>query len=155
MLSFKEILTAIGSIGVHALKDDVDRVTATGKTAASIRFEVEEKDGVSRLRIFARKFFRALETGRGPRRSNTESGFTDGMLEYVRARMGLSGKEAERMANFLRWRINKEGDETFKRGGRVVYSPTLEQIKDEAKQVAKKEFKSFFFSEIKQAFNVR
>lgn len=130
-LTVAEILTQYGLIGVEALRDDVSRVSATNKTQDSIRFEVSSQDNVHRLVFFARKYFSALETGRGPRKSSEDSGFKDEMYEYMQARgigQDLPEKKRKALAKFLVLKINLEGDKTFKKGGRVVYSPTLQRI---------------------------
>ena len=55
-MSVQSILTTYGQIGVELLKQSIPK--ATGKTAASIHFEVTP----NRLQIFGRAFFKALET---------------------------------------------------------------------------------------------
>jgi len=141
-----DVLNKYGKIGVEALKQDVSKVSATGETAASIRYEVSI-GVISTLTYYGRKFFKALETGRGPRKTNEESGFKDYMLKYMAARgigSDLSQKKRENLAKFLVLKINREGDATFKMGGRTVYTPTLEKIKEElTDEVVKDRVKSY------------
>lgn len=150
-----DTLNKYGKIGVEALRQDVNKVSATGKTADSIRYEVITSSEYTSLIIYGRAFFKALETGRGPRRSSEDSGFKDYMLEYMRAKgigSDLSEKKRQQLAKFLVLKINREGDATFKRGGRVVYTPTLEKLKSEVITAAKKEVKVSYTKKIIDGF---
>lgn len=145
------ILNQYGQIGVEALKEDVSKVSATGKTERSIRYEVEQKGTISVLRFIGREFFQTLETGRGPRKSSTYGEFDVSMYEYLQARgigADLSEKKRKQLARFLTWKINKEGDKTFKMGGRIVYSPTLSKLADELKAALAKDIRLYFLKEI-------
>lgn len=152
--AIQDILTAYGAIGVQMLKNAVPKVT--GKTAASIHAEV----GENRLKIFGREFFRALETGRSPRESSSYGHFDSNLEGWLRAK-GFPTKKSKSgvtyyklgdqwfSAKSLAWKINKEGDKTFRQGGKDVYFQMLEKWvkeltakiadqkrKDIAKQVA-------------------
>lgn len=134
METITAILTRYGTIGVESIKQDVNQVSATGKTAESVRFEVTFKDGRWTLTFYGREFFKAIETGRGPRRSSTYSGFDESLLEYMKARgigSDLSEKKRKQLARFLAYKINREGDLTYKKGGRIVYSENLSKLVDE------------------------
>lgn len=149
-----QVLDNYGKLGVAALKQDVDKVSATGKTAASIRYEVVQKDTMQSLVIYGRQFFKALETGRGPRKSNQYQEFDVSMYEYMQARgigSDLPEKKRKQLARFLAWKINKEGDKTYKAGGRIVYSPTLTRIIKELTEAVKKDVIGMFISEIRSA----
>lgn len=145
-------LAKFGLIGVIAVKDDVERISATGKTAESIRFRIYQKDnGNWVLEILGRKYFSTLETGRGPRKSSAYGEFDIHMLEYIKARgigSGLSEKKQAQLAKFLAYKINKEGDETFKAGGRVVYSDTLTKLVADLKRAIVSDFTKIVISEI-------
>lgn len=139
----QEILEAYAPLGVELLKTKVAPFSATGKTVASIHSVVSE----NRLQIFARGFFESLETGRGPRKSSSKSGFEDSMLEWMRARgigADLPEKKRKQLARFFTWRANKEGDKTFQTGGRQVYSDALEKYVAELMGVLSKEFAKEF-----------
>lgn len=147
-------LNNYGVLGVQMLKAAVSKVSATGNTEASISFEVTSKEDSDTLKIFAREFFSALETGRGPRKSSTESGFQDGLEEWMRARgigSELSDKKRKQLAAFFRWKINKEGDATYKKGGRQVYSNDLEKYIEALKEALKKDFVLSFRNNLKSA----
>ncbi len=156
MSTLTEILTHYGSVGTEALKNDVSKVSATGETEKSIRFEVVVKQFVTSLTYYGRKFFKAIETGRGPRKTTQDSGFKDYMLKYMQARgigSDLSPKKRENLAKFLVLKINKEGDQTFKNGGRVVYTPTLEKLKEEIIRATKNEIRKEYSKTIVNGFN--
>lgn len=145
-------LTEFGKLGVLALRTDVQAVSATGKTADSIRFEISvESDGTITLRFLARAFFKAIETGRGPRKSSEYQEFDLNLLEYMKARgigADLPEKKRKQLAKFLAWKINTEGDSVFKKGGRIVYSPTLSKLAEEIKRAIVSDFTKFIISEI-------
>jgi hypothetical protein len=149
------ILQTIGKAGVEALKNDVEKVSATNETANSIHERVESTDTKDVLKILGRKFFSTLETGRGPRKNSTYEGFDDHMLKYMEARgigADLSEKKRQQLARFLTLKINREGDKTFKAGGRIVYSKTLQRIIDDLKKALKKDFAKFYLTEITNQF---
>jgi hypothetical protein len=145
-------LTKYGLIGVQALRQDVDKVSATGKTADSIRFEVQkDNQGNLTLTFYGRQFFKTIETGRGPRKSSTYGAFDLNLLEYMNARgigADLSDKKKKQLAKFLAYRINRDGDETFQKGGRVVYSPTLTKLVSEIKNTIIKDFAKLIIRDI-------
>lgn len=124
-------LDSYGKVGVSLLQSLVPK--ATGKTAASIRYEVYP----NRLVIFAREFFAALETGRGPRKNTEKTDFEARMLEWMAARgvgSDLNEKKRKQLARSLTYMLNKEGDRTFKRGGKDVYSQAVAKFIDELKK---------------------
>lgn len=155
-------LTDYGKLGVLALRTDVQKVSATGKTADSIRFEVSaESDGTVTLRFLGRAFFKALETGRGPRKSSTYQQYDISLQEYLEAK-GLPSKISKTGVKYFRlgeywfsakslaWKINKEGDSVYKKGGRIVYSPTLTKLVSELKRAITQDFKKLIISQILQ-----
>jgi hypothetical protein len=136
------ILIKYGQLGVEAIKQAVGKISATGETAHSVHFKVQAQGAITTLTIYGRKFFKAIETGRGPRKTTKDSGFKDYMMKYMRAKgigSGLSPKKFEQLAKFLVLKINKEGDKTFKQGGRLVYTPVLEKLKKEVVKAVSKE----------------
>jgi hypothetical protein len=146
----QNILNAYGQLGVEGLRQRVPK--ATGKTAASIQYEVD----FNRLRIFARDFFLTLETGRGPRKSSAYQGFDENLLEWMKARgigADLSEKKRKQLARFFSFKINKEGDATFKSGGKDVYSDFMdkfvEELSNEIVKVRTKEYADRFVELIK------
>lgn len=134
------------------LQQAVEPYSATGKTVKSIRYEVTP----FRLQIFGRQFFSAIETGRGPRKSSQYGHFDDSMLEYMNARgigSGLSEKKRRQLAKFLAHKINKEGDELFKAGGREVYSDKLDAFIVELEKALTKDFVKSSLTSIKNTVN--
>ena len=152
-MAAQEILDAYGKIGVEVLRQQVSTISATSKTANSIRYEVTE----DRLKIFGRKFFETIETGRGPRKSSTYGGFDESMYEYMQAKgigSDLPEKKRRQLAKFLAYKINKEGDQTYKHGGRQVYSEALAKIVEELKKALIADFKKSFITLLKSQFKV-
>lgn len=149
-------LHAYGHLGTELLKLAVGKVSATGETEKSIRYDVIEKEGSTRFRLIGRKYFSAIETGRGPRKSSTDGGFKNHMLKYMEARgigADLTPKKREQLARFLVYKINKEGDQTFKDGGRIVYSKELQKFIEELKEAVAKTKKDYVLSVIRNEFN--
>lgn len=146
------VLTDYGKLGVLALRTDVLKVSATGKTADSIRFEISiESDGVIVLRFVGRQFFKALETGRGPRRSSEYMEFDLNLLDYMKARgigADLSRKKREQLAKRMAYLINRDGDKVFQAGGRIVYSETLTKLAKEIKGAIVSDFPKIFIREV-------
>lgn len=152
MQSTVNILKAYGAVAVQAIKQDLEKVKATGKTQASIRFDVKSEGATDTLFIYGRPFTPAVETGRGPRKSSELGNFQDNMLEWVRIRFpGLDNKKQIRLAKFFRWKINKQGDKTHRQGGREVYSHTLDKVTEEIKMEVKKDFRINFSNFIKNS----
>lgn len=152
MQSVVNTLNRYGALGVQAIKSAVQKVSATGESAESVRYEVKGTQDKDTLRILARSFFSAIETGRGPRKSNEYQGFDNKMMEYMQARgigSDLPEKKRKQLAKFLAYKINKEGDRTFKAGGRKVYSPVVDKLVDEIRQAVRKDIMKFALLEIR------
>lgn len=154
------VLTDFGKLGVMALRKDVQKVSATGKTADSIRFAVSvEGNGDITLQLLGRKFFKALETGRGPRKFSAYQEFDLHLEEYLKAK-GLPQKRSKSgvvyfkmgeswvSAKSLAHKINRDGDRVFRQGGRKVYSDTLVKLAREIKSAIVSEYPKFVIREI-------
>lgn len=144
-----QILTTYGALGVEVLKQAIAQVEATGKTAQSIRFEVESSDTKDRLLLIGRAFFELIEKGIRPSGKNPSPEMIKFLTEYAQARGMDNPKSA---AWGIAKTILKEGDKTHKAGGRLVYSPELVKFVEELKEVLTKEFKKGFVTQIKGAF---
>lgn len=146
-------LTDYGKLGVMALRQAVEKYSATGKTVDSIRFEVSVEDNgkTITLTFYGRQFFKALETGRAPRKSSTYGEFDLNLLDYMEARgmlTGLTDKQKKAKAKSLAWYINKHGDQTYRDGGREVYSKTLFKLVSELKRAITSDFTKLYIREI-------
>jgi hypothetical protein len=158
MKSVKTILNNYGRLTVEVLKLDVHKISATGKTEDSIHYVVESDNDTDRLMVFARQFFSAIETGRGPRKSSEYGGYDKSLLEYMEARgmvTGLSQRQKQRKAKALAFFINKHGDSVYREGGRQVYSDHLAKLVDELKEALRKDFKDAYIKEIRNAFSTK
>jgi len=153
------LLNQYGKLGVEMLQQAVESVSATHKTQRSIRYEASVQDeDFYQLAFFARGFFSAMETGRGPRRSTTPGGFNENLEDWMRARgigSDLDEKKFKNLAKFLAYKINKEGDATHKKGGRVVYTPTVKKLLDEITCAVKQEFVASTITRIKHGFSTQ
>lgn len=151
MGAFAKILQYFAPLAVAQIKDDIGTVSVTGKSAKLVRAEVKQTATVDRLTIFGPTY---IETGRGPRRSTTESDFQDNLVEWLKRKApNLSDKKREQLARFLRLRINKSGDETYKKGGRKVYHDTVVKITEQIKEEAVKDFRIKFSRFVKNSFS--
>lgn len=156
MANLTTILNEYGILGVKAIQDVIRPESATGDTVNSIRFEVKVKDTVHSLTIFGRKFIKAIETGRGPRKSEEYQGFDKYMLRWMAARgigTDLPQKKKEQLAKFLAYKINKEGDDLFKAGGRKLYTPVVEKLEKEITDRITQDFIQSTIIRIKDGFN--
>ena len=154
METTKEILNRYGETMVLLLRGLIAPYSATGKTVRSIRYRVVGDNDTESLLIFARPFLKTLETGRGPRKSTQPSGLEDKMLEYMRAR-GIdkgSEKKNKQFARFLAYRMNKEGDNTFKSGGREIFSGQLKIVTDSMKMVIIAQKSKEYLTSLKSIF---
>ena len=139
MIDLIDILNNAGVNGVNLLKESVRPFNATGETERSIRYEVTENGNEYHLTFYGRRFFKALETGRGPRESSDYSKFDLSLDKWLEAKnfqkkTSRTGKvyykigESWMTAKSLAYRINKEGDKTHRIGGREVYSKQLDDF---------------------------
>lgn len=136
--NFTDILKNYGVIGVEVLKQAIQSVEATGKTAQSIRYEVETTDKTDRLLLIGRAFFELIEKGRRPTDKGPSPEMIRFLTDYARAR-GMDDPESAAWG--IAKKINKEGDKTYRAGGRVVYSPELTKFVEELTKVLTDQFK--------------
>ncbi len=143
------ILNTYGALGVEMLKQAIEKVDATGKTANSIKYEVKSTDKKDQLLLVGRAYFELLEKGIRPSGKNPSPDMIKFMTEYAKAR-GMDKPESAAWA--ISKTILKEGDRTHKQGGRIVYSDDLSKFVDELTKVLATEFSKGFLTEIKGAF---
>ena len=156
MTNLEATLNQFGIIGVKAIQNVLRPLSATGGTVKSVHFEVKIKNTIYSLIFYGRKFFNAIETGRGPRKSSEYQGYDKSMLEYMNARgiaMDKTPKEREHIARYMTLQINREGDKTYKSGGRVVFTPTIEKLEKEITEQITQDFIQASITRIKNGFN--
>jgi hypothetical protein len=151
MVAIENILNKYGQVGVQLLKNAISELRATGKTERSLRYEVEEEKGRTTLKIYGREFFKALETGRKPAEQSGPPGFPERLEEYMQAR-GFQSKVSKKGVKYWRigdnwysgkslaYKINTQGDRTYRTGGRQVYSDDLSKFVEELKREVKDAF---------------
>ena len=147
--SAQNILNQYGPIGVEVLKSAISGIQASGKTAASLRYEVESSDTKDSIKLIGRKFFELIEKGIRPSGKNPPPEMIQMLTDYAKAR-GMD--KPERAAWGIAKTILKKGDSTYRAGGRLVYSPELLKFVEELQEVLTKEFKDGYLTSIKQAF---
>lgn len=151
-----DTLKAYGPIGVEVLRNAISQIEATGRTAQSIRYEVTSTDNMDQLMLIGRAFFELIEKGIAPSGKNPSPAMIEFLTEYARAR-GMSNPES------AAWGIaisqmkgvkgkHKGGDETYRAGGRLVYSPELIKFVEELKTVITKQVSKGFLTEVVGAF---
>lgn len=150
-LNIVSILNTYGQIGVDVIKQSINR--ATGKTESSVRYIVKDTQGIKyRLTWYAREFIQLLEKGRGPTTKGPSPDMIENLTEYAKAR-GMSDPESAAWA--IAKTINKEGDKTYRRGGKDVYSQDMSKLIEElTKEVVTAETK-FLISELSQTFKTK
>ncbi len=149
MKTVPEILNTYGQIGVARVKQLLEVVRATGKTIDSVKYEVTKTGTMDRLVIKARPFTSAIETGVSPTKKGVSSEMIQSLTEYAQAR-GMDNPKSAAWA--IAKTIQKEGDKTYKRGGRDVYSSGVLELVDEIKKEIRKEWKIKATSLIKNTF---
>lgn len=150
-LNIVSILNTYGQIGVDVIKQSINR--ATGKTENSVRYVVKDTQGIKyRLTWYAREFIQLLEKGRRPTDKGPSPDMIESLTEYAKAR-GMSDPESAAWA--IAKTINKEGDKTYRMGGKDVYSQDMTKLIDElTKEVVTAETK-FYISELSQTFKTK
>ena len=147
--NIQQILQSYGPIGVEVLKQAIAQVEASGKTAQSIKYEVESTEKKDRLLLIGRAYFELIEKGIRPSGKNPSPEMIEMLTGYANAR-GMDKPESAAWG--IAKTILKEGDKTYRSGGRLVYSPELIKFVEEVKDVIVKEFKRGYLLEIKGAF---
>lgn len=126
---------------------------ATGKTLRSLEYTLQRLGKSYVARILGRPYFGTLETGRGPYNGGKgdPQGFNQRLIEWMKARNFQCKDEAEylRMANYLRWKINKFGTELYRKGGRKdIFTPAV----DDMTELLEKELIVFFQTTMEDMF---
>lgn len=149
MATVKEILNAYGQIGVNRVKQLLETVRATGKTINSVKYEVTNSGTTDKLVIKARPFTSAIETGIRPTTKGPSKEMIDSLTEYAQAR-GMDKPKSAAWA--IAKTIQKEGDNTYKRGGRDVYSSGVIELSEEIKKAVKREYRIKMTNFLKNTF---
>lgn len=105
---------------------------ATGRTLRSLEGRLRREGDVYIAQILGRRYFGALETGRGPYTGGPEAikQFNRNLMDWFKARhihSEMTDEQLEMEANRLRWYINKYGTRLYRRGGRTdIFTPAYE-----------------------------
>ena len=131
---------------------------ATGKSIASLEKTLEQK-GVDYVgQVLGAAHIGTFETGRGPARKGTrgsaeQAEFVSGLAEWCKIRgftsAGLSDEQYVRIANGLRWYLNKFGTRLYRNGGRKdIITPAMQTFADNLE----KRLEQYYTEEIKNNF---
>lgn len=123
--------------------------SATGKTSKSLRYVIEEGTSKIVLEVLGRPYFATVETGRKPTPDKKPSrAMIDNIKEWVSAR----GKP-ESAVWAIATKIQKEGTELFKKGGRTdIYTDQKETFADQLYQSITNEIADEIFKNAKLSF---
>lgn len=121
MASLSDILKIQADKGVQVFRDALRKVRASGRTDESVRAEVSDKG----FKFVSREFTDLLESGRRPTKKGPSPEMIERLTEYAQIR-GMDKPESAAWG--IAKKINKEGDRTFKKGGRDVYTKELNKF---------------------------
>ena len=148
-MSLVSVLKTYGQIGVKVLRQAIASQDATGKTAASIRFVVQENKGEEALTFYARQYFDLLEKGIRPSSKRPSKEMIESMTEYARAR-GFTNPEKAAWAISIK-QLSK-GDTTHRQGGRILYSDDMNTFVKELGRELAEEYGKDLAGQYKNAF---
>ena len=128
---------------------DTTGTTATSKSKESLRFEITEEGNRVVLTVFGKPYFSVVETGRKPTPDKKPS---REMIENIKEWVAARGKP-ESMAWAVATKINKEGTELWKKGGRTdIYTDLKEGFADRIFMEAVENISSEYFRQAKVSF---
>ena len=139
-----------GTVAVRIVQTALEQVRASGKTIQSVKAIISEDKGVDRFQIVARPYTNRIEQGIGPTTKGPSREMIKSLTEYAQAR-GMDKPESAAWG--LAKKIQKEGDRTFKKGGRIVYSDDVDKLVKEMTNDIKKEVRIKFTRTIKNSFD--
>lgn len=114
-----ETESLVGRINTNMRETGTD---ATGKTSRSFHYNIGEKNGGPTVELSGRPFFPTVETGRRP---TPEKRPSRAMIENIEDWVSARGLD-ESMVWAIAVKINNEGTELWKKGGRKdIYSNEL------------------------------
>ena len=148
-MSLVSVLKTYGQIGVNLLRQAIASQDATGKTAASIRFVVQENKGEEALTFYARQYFDLLEKGIRPSSKRPSKEMIESMTEYARAR-GFANPEKAAWAISIKQLA--KGDTTHRQGGRILYSDDMNTFVKELGRELAEEYGKDLAGQYKNAF---
>jgi hypothetical protein len=118
-----QILTAAGQNLTQQIKENTPKVT--GETARSLGYEVSAENNTVTLTISAKKFFKVVETGRGPTKGGASSEGPS-LVENIKKWLRAKGESNLGMAYGIAKRIHEKGTLLYQQGGRQdVFSNVL------------------------------
>ena len=121
--------------------------SATGKTSDSLRYEITEEGTKIVLTVFGRPYFATVETGR-----KAGGGISRAMIENITAWVSARGIPESAVWG-IATKIQKEGTELFRKGGRTdIYSDLKEGFADKIFQEVTESIANEYFRNATVAF---
>lgn len=123
--------------------------SATGKTAKSLRYVIEEGTSKIVLEVLGRPYFATVETGR---KATPDKKPSRAMINNIKEWVSARGKP-ESAVWAIATKIQKEGTELFKKGGRTdIYTDQKETFADQLYQSITNEMADEIFKNAKLSF---
>jgi hypothetical protein len=147
-----EILSILSSYG-QSTTDQIKQAIPkkTGKTAASVRFQVEDNGTTATLRLTARPFFLTVQTGRKPTPQYTKPSkeFVQAIREWLQA----SGSD-QGPAYAIAKSIHQKGTKLWQQGGNTIISDIVnESLTQKISTDVLKEFARYYLVSTVNLFN--
>lgn len=144
------ILKTAGQSAVQQIKNNMAATgtNATGKSSASLRFEVVQDGEQTILRVLGKEFFAVVETGRKPTPQYTKPSreFVASIRQWAKAK-GLPEGAAYGIAKS----IHKKGTDLFRSGGRKdIYSNVERSLVDQISVELLQKYAQLFLAQSKE-----
>lgn len=139
----EDVLTDAAEKWLQEIKDRMIAANqvATGKTINSLELKYPS---ATSLELWGARYISVLEDGRPPRKGNNEDpDFLDNLKEWIVAK-GLNYGDAaglDRLAKFLKFRINQLGTKLYRSGGgNDIFKTPTEDFFEHLEKELKKQF---------------
>lgn len=145
-----EILSILSQYG-QSTTDQIKSVipSKTGKTRASVRFQVTDQGAKALLQITGRPYFMALQTGRKPKGDKPSQSFVQRIREWLSAQ----GKDMGPAYAIAR-SINQKGTKLWQQGGNTIITDIVNQsLIDKISQDVLEKFANYYLVSIANLFN--
>lgn len=155
--TIQSILQKRGKSALADIRRNIRKFKATGKTANSLFLNAQN----TRLQIGGSGGLSWLETGRPPAKSSSPKWDINTLLEWMKAKnigSGLSDKERQRLAQFIKYRINQRGTVKWQQGkGAIVDDVYTTRLSKLTQEIGKdiEEIEGDFALNVKEGKNIK
>lgn len=132
-----KLLADQGNSLVNTIRGNLNTTgtNASSQTSDSLEYQVNEQGEKIILTILGRPYFASVETGRGPRKSTESANLSNTILQWMEIReigSDLDEKKRINLSKFITLKINREGTDLFKKGGRTdIFTQPFNSAVDE------------------------